>query len=84
MPPRKKPDVFVEPIEDVEEYDNVVVDEPVTVTSTDSDYVNARVKGTWKMFWGQESYDFKDGSRYKIPKDLYTYLRKSGNIYDTL
>ncbi len=84
MPPRKKPDVFVEPIEDVEELDNVVVEETVTVTSTDDDYTSARVKGTWKMFWGQASYDFKDGNRYKLPKDLYAYLRKSGNIYDTL
>lgn len=84
----KKPAAFIaEPAENQDEFDSeneVVVAEPVTVMSADSDYVSARVKGTWKMFWGSDSFDFVDGKRYKLPKDLYAYLRKSSNIYDTL
>ena len=49
-----------------------------------ADQVSGRVKGTWIMFWGTNSYDFKDGVRYNLPRDLYDYLKKSGNIYDTL
>lgn len=49
-----------------------------------ADQVSGRVKGTWLMFWGANSYDFKDGVRYNLPRDLYDYLKKSGNIYDTL
>jgi hypothetical protein len=66
--------------------DEVVVDEPMPViaTSPDSNLVNARVKGTWTMFWGRSRYEFVDGNRYKLPKDLFAYLRSSGNIYDTL
>jgi hypothetical protein len=25
-----------------------------------------------------------DGQRYKLPRELFNYLKKSGNIYDTL
>lgn len=46
--------------------------------------VTARVKGTWKMFWGNKSFDFKDGQRYRLPRDLFNYLKKNGNIYDTM
>lgn len=88
MAARKKPTAFTaEPFDDQDEFgfeDEVVVEEPITVLATDSNIVNARIKGTWKMFWGSDSYDFVDGKRHKIPKDLYAYLRKSGNIYDTL
>lgn len=49
-----------------------------------ADQVSGRVKGTWIMFWGTNSYDFKDGVRYNLPRDLYEYLKKNGNIYDTL
>lgn len=88
MASRNKPAAFTaEQVEDQDEFDlenEVFVAEPVTVMSADSDFVSARVKGTWKMFWGTNSYDFVDGKRYKIPKDLYAYLRKSSNIYDTL
>jgi hypothetical protein len=88
MASRNKPAAFTaEQVEDQDEFDSeneVVVAEPITVMSADSDFVNARIKGTWKMFWGTNSYDFVDGKRYKIPKDLYAYLRKSSNIYDTL
>jgi hypothetical protein len=52
--------------------------------ATDANLVSARVKGTWTMFWSQSKFNFEDGKRYKLPKDLYDYLRKSGNIYDTL
>lgn len=88
MASRNKPSAFTaEQVEDQNETnseDEVVVAEPVTVMSADSNYITARIKGTWKMFWGNESFDFVDGKRYKIPKDLYAYLLKSSNIYDTL
>ncbi|CAB4154173.1 hypothetical protein UFOVP629_1 [uncultured Caudovirales phage] len=88
MASRNKPSAFTaEQVEDQNENnseDEVVVAEPVTVMSADSNYITARIKGTWKMFWGNESFDFVDGKRYKIPKDLYAYLLKSSNIYDTL
>ena len=65
MASRNKPSAFTaEQVEDQSETnseDEVVVAEPVTVMSADSDYVNARVKGTWKMFWGSDSFDFVDG-----------------------
>lgn len=64
--------------------DEIVIDEPVVVTSTDSNLVTAKIKGTWVMYWGHEKFDFEDGKRYKLPKDLFQYLRTSGNIYDTL
>jgi len=52
--------------------------------NTKDDLVSARVKGSWVMFWSQSSYSFVDGQRYKLPRDLFNYLKKSGNIYDTL
>ena len=45
---------------------------------------NAKIKGTWTMFWGSQRWDFIDGHRYDLPLDLFNYLRSSGNIYDTL
>jgi len=48
------------------------------------DLVSARVKGSWVMFWSQSSYSFVDGQRYKLPRELFNYLKKTGNIYDTL
>lgn len=69
-----------------EEDDAVVVygDQPVIATAPDSGLVSAKIKGTWTMHWGRTRYDFVDGKRYKLPKDLFAYLRSSGNIYDTL
>ena len=64
--------------------DSVVVDNPVTVTAANDGMVKARVKGTWKMFWGQLVFNFEDGKSYKLPEDLFHYLRKNGNIYDTM
>jgi hypothetical protein len=46
--------------------------------------VSARVKGSWVMFWDTKSYSFVDGQRYKLPRELFNYLKRSGNIYDTL
>lgn len=56
----------------------------VLEATTRTDQVNARVKGSWTMFWGQTSWNFQDGQRYKLPRDLFEYLKQSGNIYDTL
>lgn len=53
-------------------------------TVVNSATVTARVKGTWTMYYGGMSYDFKDGQRYKLPRDLYEYLKRNANIYDTL
>jgi len=55
--------------------------EPTIVAPTTK---NAKIKGTWTMFWGKQKWDFIDGHRYDLPLDLYDYLRKAGNIYDTL
>lgn len=79
---RKQTTNFAE-VSDVEE-DSVVIEEPTIVKNTDDGLVKARVKGTWKMFWGHTSYDFEDGKSYKLPSDLFDYLRKNGNIYDTM
>lgn len=68
--------------DDIVSYDEVEVTTPTTVVA--DDLISCRVKGTWKMFWGHTSYNFQDGNRYRLPADLYNYLRKSGNIYDTL
>lgn len=72
--------------ENMDDDDEVVVygDEPVIASNPDSNLVSARVKGTWKMYWGTLVFNFEDGKRYKLPKDLFAYLRASGNIYDTL
>ena len=51
-----------------------------TLTQT----INAKVKGTWTQYWGTEKFSFVDGQRYKLPRDLFNYLKNSGNIYDTL
>lgn len=60
-----------------------VVSAPKSAPAQDN-LVTARVKGTWKMFWGREIYDFEDGKRYRIPRDLYDYLVRHSNIYDTV
>jgi hypothetical protein len=67
---------------DIQVYDEVEVATPTTVVA--SDLVSCRVKGSWTMHWGRTVYKFEDGKRYQLPKDLYAYLRNSGNIYDTL
>jgi hypothetical protein len=76
----KKANQFAEAVDTAPE-EAVVEVQPLEVSSDD---VSARVKGTWTMFWGQSVFNFEDGTRYTIPRDLYNYLKKSGNIYDTL
>lgn len=68
---------FAEPVEEDTEI-------AVPVPEETSDLTQARVKGTWTMYWGGSVYNFEDGKRFNIPKALYHYLRKNGNIYDTL
>lgn len=58
--------------------------EPVKETVVSPTTKNAKVKGTWTMFYGTSRWDFVDGHRYDLPMDLYNYLRRAGNIYDTL
>lgn len=76
----KKVSQFAEAVDTAPE-EAVVEVQPLEVSSDD---VSARVKGTWTMFWGQLVFNFEDGNRYTLPRDLYNYLKKSGNIYDTL
>ena len=66
-----------------------VVEEPVAEVVADTVTVEAetqraRVKGTWRMYYAGQPYDFTDGESYDLTPDLYNYLRGSGNIYDTL
>jgi hypothetical protein len=79
--PTKKANQFAEVVETTEEETSAVEVQPLEVNS---DSIQARVKGTWTMFWGQQVFNFEDGTRYTIPRDLYNYLKNSGNIYDTL
>lgn len=62
------------------EHDDAEILDP----NTKDDLISARVKGSWVMFWSQSTYSFVDGQRYKLPRELFNYLKKSGNIYDTL
>ena len=55
--------------------------EPIVVTPATQ---RARIKGTWRMSFSGQSWDFVDGENYDLPPDLYEYLRGHGNIYDTL
>jgi len=77
----KKASQFAEVVETTEEETPAVEVQPLEVNS---DSIQARIKGTWTMFWGQQVFNFEDGNRYTIPRDLYNYLKNSGNIYDTL
>lgn len=45
---------------------------------------NAKIKGTWIFHYGGEKYDFVDGYRYDLPLEVFEYLKRAGNIYDTL
>ena len=68
--------------ETLEDDEDTVVYEPATVVN--DDLVSVRIKGTWLMHWGNMKFDFKDGNRYRIPRDLFHYLKKHGNVYDTM
>ena len=76
MPTNRNTNNFAEPVEEVEEATPTV--------EVKDDLVSARIKGTWTMYWGSQIYNFEDGKRFRIPRDLFAYLRKNGNIYDTL
>ena len=83
MAQKKKP--IQEFIADDEElYVTEVPEAEVLGAETRSDQISARVKGSWTMFWGKTTWNFVDGQRYKLPRDLFDYLKRSGNIYDTL
>ena len=74
-------------VETVEVQEVVAVQEPVAVSVVAPgapDTKKGRVKGTWKMYWGRETFDFEDGKTYTIPSGLYDHLKNHGNIYDTL
>lgn len=45
---------------------------------------SVRVKGTWTFYFGHDVYDFVDGHHYDLPLDVFDYLRRAGNIYDTM
>lgn len=79
MPSKKNVIEFAEEFDDNE--DEAVLAEETVVTQ---DLKSARVKGTWTMFWGSDHYNFEDGKRYRIPLDLYNYLKSRSCIYDTL
>jgi len=66
-------------VEEVDFEDNL----PEEIVVND-DLVSARVKGTWLMTWGPSKFDFVDGKRYRLPRDLYHYLKERSCIYDTL
>jgi hypothetical protein len=67
--------------EELSEDNDIVIAEETIVTH---DLKSARVKGTWTMFWGLERYEFEDGKRYRIPTDLFQYLKARSCIYDTM
>ncbi len=87
--PKKAPAKKAKAKKAVAEVPSVVEEEPVaevvaeTVT-VEAETKRARIKGTWRMYFSGQSYDFTDGESYDLPPDLYAYLRGSGNIYDTL
>lgn len=87
MASRKETLAFAEQEDDMEEPMEVVQTPKAVVaptTESNSNFVTARVKGTWKMYWGRMTFDFVDGKRYKLPRDLYDYLVRHSNIYDTV
>jgi hypothetical protein len=85
MAARKK-SVVQEFVENDEEqlFVSEIPEAEVLDTTTKSGDISARVKGSWTMFWGQDTWIFNDGHRYKLPRGLFEYLKKNGNIYDTL
>lgn len=89
MASRKDTQAFAEQQDDIDETVEVLEETPKAVTESKatapaSDFITARVKGTWKMYWGRETFDFVDGKRYKLPRELHAYLVRHSNIYDTV
>ena len=77
--------IFEEPETAVEEVVETTEDAaPVVVAPGAPATRKARVKGSWRMHWGQEIFDFEDGKTFTIPSDLYEYLKAHENIYDTI
>jgi hypothetical protein len=74
----RKTNIFAQPAEQEE------AEVAVPVPTPESGLVQARIKGTWKFRYGQQVYNFVDGKTFNIPKDVFQYLKKYGNIYDTL
>jgi hypothetical protein len=58
--------------------------EEVAESVVTHDLKTARIKGTWTMYWGAEVFEFEDGKRFRIPIDLFNYLKARSCIYDTL
>ena len=82
----KKKSVIKEFVEQEEDllFVSEIPEAEILETKVKSSEVSALVKGSWTMFWGKETWIFNDGHRYKLPRDLFEYLKKNGNIYDTL
>lgn len=79
-PTTKIAEVLIDEDEVIEDY--APSNTPAIIVSNPTK--NAKVKGTWTMYFGAQKWNFVDGRRYDLPPDLYEYLRKNGNIYDTL
>ncbi len=77
----RRPANLAEEVEALDDEQPALVEEQIAVNE---DFKNARVKGTWQMYWGRDVYDFEDGKRYRLPVELYAWLKQNGNIYDTL
>jgi hypothetical protein len=81
MPTNKKNIIEFAETDVDDDTDEVVLSEETVVTQ---DLKTARIKGTWTMFWGTDRYQFEDGKRYRIPVDLFQYLKARSCIYDTM
>jgi len=73
----------VEAVEETAPVADAVVAQP-TVVQAAATHKRARIKGTWRMYYNGVPYNFVDGENFEIPTDLYNYLRRHGNVYDTL
>lgn len=69
---------------EVVEVEETEVEETTVVAPGAPATRKARIKGTWKMYWGGSTFDFEDGKTFVIPSDLYDYLKAHENIYDTI
>ena len=67
-----------------DEISDLEIEEAEPTVVVKDDLRTARVKGTWTMYWGLETFEFETGKRYRIPADLYEYLKAAECIYDTL
>jgi uncharacterized protein (DUF2147 family) len=77
------PDEFVEA--EVAEVVEETTEAPAKVVAPGApETKKGRVKGTWRMHWGSQIFDFEDGKTYDLPVGLHDHLRTYGNIYDTL